>query len=174
MTKVSKNIDFLTDDYGNLVGSRNPRSATSKDAEFADTHLARLATDTSGNVTVLVAGGGVLRADTGTEFGYKSALAARARSSAPAIDAATASSTKLSVVGGAKGDTLANIEVTITTSAIASPVTIKDGNLPDMAILPSGTAVGVYLVSVGKISVSGGWVVTMPANATGKCFGSFQ
>ena len=136
----------------------------------------RAATDPlTGNVTGLVGpGGGVLRADIGMEFGYKSALAARARSSAPAIDAATASSTKLSVVGGAKGDTLANIEVTITTSAIASPVTIKDGNLQDMTILPSGTAVGVYLVSVGKISVSGGWVVTMPANATGKCFGSFQ
>jgi len=37
MAKVNKNIDFLVDDNGNLIGSRNPKSADSSDPAYADT-----------------------------------------------------------------------------------------------------------------------------------------
>jgi hypothetical protein len=37
--KVNKNIDFLVDEHGNLVGSRNPRSQTSSDSNYSDTSL---------------------------------------------------------------------------------------------------------------------------------------
>ena len=58
MTKVDKNIDFLTDDDGNLIGSRNVRREDGNPG-FNDSYLAVYATDTSGNVTGLVGPGGM-------------------------------------------------------------------------------------------------------------------
>ena len=57
ITKVNKNIDFLVDEHGNLVGSRNPKSQTSVDENYADTYLvAGKKNPVTGGIGIQVAG----------------------------------------------------------------------------------------------------------------------
>jgi hypothetical protein len=51
---ITKNIDFIVDGFGNLIGSHNPLSQNSSNSNYADRMLPQLATDVNGNIIATV------------------------------------------------------------------------------------------------------------------------
>lgn len=84
-----------------------------------------------------------------------------------------AGSTHLKSVFGAAGDEVLSMEVVIS-GAISSPVQIKDGSAPPLAVLDATASIGTHHVAVNKKSQSGGWVAILPVGATAIARGAFQ
>jgi hypothetical protein len=76
--------------------------------------------------------------------------------------------------GGAAGDYLARLIITVATAASAA-VSIKDGGGSAISILPNspGGGVGVYVVEVKAHSRAGAWKVTTGAGSTVLAVGNF-
>jgi len=74
-------------------------------------------------------------------------------------------------VTGAKGDTLANLIITVTATA-TSTVTLLDG-ATSYPLVAATTPVGVYMLTFDAQSVSGAWKITTGAGATVFATGNF-
>lgn len=88
--------------------------------------------------------------------------------------AASQTDSALGSAGGAKGDYLENLVITVGTAATAA-VSIKDGSGSSIPILPNspGGGIGVYVVAVKACSASGAWSVTTGAGSTVVATGHF-
>lgn len=88
--------------------------------------------------------------------------------------AASQTDSALGNAGGAKGDYLELLVITVNTAATAA-VSIKDGSGSSIPILPNspGGGVGVYQVMVRACSSSGAWSVTTGAGSTVVATGHF-
>jgi hypothetical protein len=76
----------------------------------------------------------------------------------------------LGVTGG-KGDILANLIITVSTSA-SSTVTLLDG-ATSYTLVPANTPIGVYQLTFNAQSVSGAWKITTGAGASVFATGQF-
>jgi hypothetical protein len=75
-------------------------------------------------------------------------------------------------VTGAAGDTLMRLVITVGTSA-TSTVSLLD-NATSYAIMAANTPIGVYVIEINAVSVSGAWKVTTGAGATVLAVGNFS
>jgi len=73
---------------------------------------------------------------------------------------------------GAAGDTLMRLIITVGTSA-SSTVTLLD-NATSYAIMAANTPIGVYVIEINAVSVSGAWKITTGAGATVLAVGNFS
>jgi ABC-type thiamine transport system ATPase subunit len=75
-------------------------------------------------------------------------------------------------VTGAAGDTLMRLIITVSTAA-SSTVTLLD-NATSYAIMAANTPIGVYVIEINAVSVSGAWKITTGAGATVLAVGNFS
>lgn len=89
--------------------------------------------------------------------------------------AASQTDSVLGLTGGAAGDYLESLTLTVATAATAA-VSIKDGAGSDISILPNspGGGIGVYHVPLGMASKTGGWKITTGAGVTVVAHGRFS
>ena len=80
----------------------------------------------------------------------------------------------LGATGGAAGDLLEKLYITVSTAATAA-VSIKDGSGSAIPILPNspGGGVGVYVVPLSIAATGAGWKVTTGAGSTVVAIGRF-
>jgi hypothetical protein len=74
-------------------------------------------------------------------------------------------------VTGATGDTLMRLVITVGTSA-SSTVALLDG-ATSYALMAANTPIGVYVIEINAVSVSGAWKITTGAGATVLAVGNF-
>ena len=88
---------------------------------------------------------------------------------------AGANDTPLGATGGAAGDYLESLTLTVATAATAA-VSIKDGAGSAISILPNspGGGIGVYHVPLGMASKAGAWKITTGAGVTVIAHGRFS
>lgn len=81
----------------------------------------------------------------------------------------------LGATGGAAGDYLESLTLTVATAATAA-VSIKDGSGSAISILPNspGGGIGVYHVPLGMASKAGAWKITTGAGVTVIAHGRFS
>ena len=81
----------------------------------------------------------------------------------------------LGATGGAAGDYLESLTLTVATAATAA-VSIKDGAGSAISILPNspGGGIGVYHVPLGMASKTGGWKITTGEGVTAIAHGRFS
>ena len=81
----------------------------------------------------------------------------------------------LGATGGAAGDYLESLTLTVATAATAA-VSIKDGAGSAISILPNspGGGIGVYKVPLDMVSKTGAWKITTGAGVTVIAHGRFS
>jgi hypothetical protein len=74
--------------------------------------------------------------------------------------------------GGAKGDIIDTLVVTVATSATGT-VDIQDGSDTAIPLTAANTPIGVYVIYLNAMSRSGAWSITTGAGATALAIGRF-
>ena len=74
-------------------------------------------------------------------------------------------------VTGAAGDTLMRLVITVSTAA-SSTVALLD-NATSYPIMAANTPIGVYVIEINAVSVSGAWKITTGAGASVLAVGNF-
>jgi len=74
---------------------------------------------------------------------------------------------------GAVGDYLQRLIITCNNNTAAS-VTLTDGSLTGVLIVPATTPVGIYSIQIGACSASGAWKITTGSGVTVMTVGIFS
>ena len=75
--------------------------------------------------------------------------------------------------GGAAGDFLHRLMITVAAADATSLVTINDGGGAEITVIAASTPVGAYNVEINALSTTGSWQVTTLAGATVMAIGRF-